>query len=82
MNGEESIIGQLEYEELEEVAGEVRADHENLRRVGVRVDIDDHERMVDGVEDVRIRDAMASGRPVNLHTIAAYYANSARGRGM
>jgi hypothetical protein len=73
VNGEEPIIGQFENEELEEVAGEVGADHENLRRVGVRVDIDNNDRMVDGVEDVRIRDAMTSGRAVNLHTLAAYY---------
>lgn len=75
MNGEEPIIGQLENEELEEVAGEVGADHEDLRWVGVRVDIDNDERMVDGVEDVRVGDAMTSSRTVDLHTIAAYYVN-------
>ena len=81
MNGEEPIIGQLEYEELEQVAGDVGADHENLGRVSVRVHIDNDNRMVDGVEDVRIRDAMTSGRAVNLHTIAAYYVKRACGRG-
>lgn len=60
MDGEEPIIGQLKNEELEEVAGEVGADHEDLRWVGVRVDIDNDERMVDGVEDVRVGDAMTS----------------------
>ena len=82
MNGEEPIIGKLENEELEEVAGEVGADHENLRRVGVRVDIHDNNRAVDSVEDVRIRDAMTSGRAVNLHTIAAYYVKRVGGRGL
>jgi hypothetical protein len=75
VNSEEPIIGQLENEELEEVAGEVGADHERLRRVGVRVDIDNDERMFDGVEDVRIRDAVTSSRTMDLHTIAAYYVN-------
>lgn len=60
MDGEEPIIGQLKNEELEKVAGEVGADHEDLRWVGVRVDIDNDERMVDGVEDVRVGDAMTS----------------------
>ncbi len=75
MNGEKPIIGQLENEELEEVAGEVGADHEHLRRVGLRVDVHNGERMFNGVEDVRIRDAMTSSRTVDLHTIAAYYVN-------
>lgn len=75
MNDEEPIIRQLENEQLEEVSGEVRADHEDLRRVSVRVDIDNDERMFDGVEDVRVRDAMTSSRTVNLHTVAAYYVN-------
>jgi hypothetical protein len=66
VNSEEPIIGQLENEELEEVAGEVGADHERLRRVGVRVDIDNDERMFDGVEDVRIRDAVTSSRTMDL----------------
>lgn len=64
MNGEEPIIGQLENEALEEVAGEVGADHEDLRWIGVRVDIDNDERMFDGMEDVRVRDAMTSSRTV------------------
>src|SRR3546814_412211 len=81
VDGEEPIIGQLENEELEEVAGEVGADHENLRWVGIRVHIGDHKWMVDGVEDVGIRDAMASGRAMDLHTIAAYYGNGPSGRG-
>lgn len=74
-------IGQLENEELEEVARAVGADHEHLRWVGVRVDIDDDERMFDGVEDVRVGDAVTSSRTVDLHTIAAYYVNRVSGRG-
>ena len=80
MNGEEPIAGQLENEELEEVAGDVRADHEHLRWVGIRVDIDNDERMVHGVEDVRVRDAVTSSRTVDLHTITAYYETRIRGR--
>jgi len=58
----EPIVGQLQNEALEEVAGDVRADHEHLRWVGIRVDIDNDERMVHGVEDVRVRDAVTSSR--------------------
>lgn len=59
MNGEEPIVRELEDDDLEEVAGAVGADHEHLRRVGVRADVDNHDRAIDGVENIRIGDAVA-----------------------
>ncbi len=59
VDGEEPIVGELEDDDLEEVAGTVGADHEHLRRVGVRLDVDNHDRAIDGVENIRIGDAVA-----------------------
>lgn len=59
VDGEEPIVRELEDDDLEEVAGAVGADHEHLRRVGVRLDVDNHDRAIDGVENIRIGDAVA-----------------------
>jgi hypothetical protein len=46
------VLGELKPDDLKEVAGMVGSDRKNLRRVGIGVEVDDGERMVESVEDV------------------------------
>ena len=68
MNREQLIAGQLEHDHFEEVPGSVGPDCEHLRRVGLRVEIDHDDRVIDGMSDVRVTDPVSSRRSVDLHT--------------
>jgi hypothetical protein len=45
MDGEESLVGQFQDRHLEEVAGAVWADDQDLGRVGIGLDVNDDHRM-------------------------------------
>ena len=68
VDGEQLIAGQFEQDHFEEVPGSVRPDCENLRRIRLGVEIDDHNGAIDGVLDVCITDPVSSRRSVDLHT--------------
>jgi hypothetical protein len=74
-----SVVGKLEDDHLEQVAGCVGTDHEHLRRVMVIVHVDDDDRAGDDVFDRLVRDAVTSCRSVDLHTALAYYTNTLDG---
>ncbi len=68
MDREESLVCQFQDHHLEEVAGAIRTDDQDLGRVRIGVDVNDDQRMVDGVVDIDVRDAVTTGGLVNLHT--------------
>ena len=68
MNREQLIPGQFEQDHFEEVPGSVGPDCEDLRRIRLRVEIDDDNGAVDGVLDVCITDSVSSRRSVDFHT--------------
>ncbi len=50
MDREQSVVGELEHDHLEEVSGSVPPDCEHSRRVSFRVEIDDHDCVVNSME--------------------------------
>jgi hypothetical protein len=48
------LFGELEPDDLRQIAGMVRSDREDLGRIGVEFQVDDGESMVEGVDDGRI----------------------------
>ena len=56
MNCVQLIARQFEHDHFEEVPGSVGPDCENLRRIRLRVEIDDDHGVVDDMLDVRITD--------------------------
>ncbi len=71
MDRQEPFIGQLEDDHLEEVSGGARTDDEQLRRVGVPVQVDDNEGMVGRMEEVVAGDPVAPRRAMYLHTVTS-----------
>lgn len=67
MDHEIDLVGELEPDDLKQIAGVVGSDGKDLRWVGVRVEVDDGEGIVDSVEDGGIRNSVLSGRPMDLH---------------
>ena len=53
MNREQLIAGQFEHDHFEEVPGSVRPDCEDLRRIGLGVEIDDDNRVVSPTTIIR-----------------------------
>ncbi len=68
MDGQEPIIGQAEHDHLQKIAGPVRADRQDLGWVSIRIEVHNDQRMVDGVTNVLIIEAVPSGRPMDIHT--------------
>jgi hypothetical protein len=62
------IVGQGDHDHLKQVPGPIRADGQRLWRVGVRIDVGHHDRMLDRMADVLVINAVAASRAVNLHT--------------
>lgn len=73
MDHQQPVAGQREHDHLKQVPGPVRADGQLLGRVGVRIDVGHHDRMLDRVADVLVINAVAASRAVNLHTPLMYY---------
>lgn len=61
-------VGEIEPDDLEEVAGGVRADGEHLRRVSIRLEVHDDDRVLDGVQDGLLVVAVLERRSVEPHT--------------
>lgn len=68
VNRQEPIVCENEDDHLEQLPGSVCADGQFLGRIAVGIEIDDNERVIGGVTDVSVSDAMSSGRAVDLHT--------------
>lgn len=69
MNRQELVVGQVHCDHFEHVAGTVRPDNQQLWRIGIGVEVDHDKRVFDGVVDVRVVNAVPSGRTVDLHTL-------------
>lgn len=67
MDHEADLVGELEPDDLEQIAGVVGSDGKDHRRVSVRVVVDDGDGMVESVEDGRIRNIVPARRPMDLH---------------
>ncbi len=67
MDHEIGVVGEFEPNDLKQIAGVVGSDGKDLRRVGVGIEVDDGESMVEGVENGGIRDAVLASRPMDLH---------------
>ncbi len=61
------IVREFESDDLQEVPGSVGSDREHLGWIRVRVEIDEHEGMVDGVADCVVVDSVLVGGAVYLH---------------
>ena len=51
MDHEVGIVGELEPDDLQQIAGVVGSDRKDLGWIGVGLQVDDGENMVEGVED-------------------------------
>jgi hypothetical protein len=67
MDGEK-IVGELEQDDLEEVAGLVWPDDEDLWRIGVGLEVDGDESVVDSVDHIGRGRAVTQRRRVEVHT--------------
>jgi hypothetical protein len=65
----QAIVGQHEDDHFEQVAGAVWSDGQLLRWVGVSIEVDHDERMICGVTDGIVVDAVAPGGRVDLDTL-------------
>lgn len=68
MDDQDLLVGQLDEDDFEEVAGKVRSDDEDLRRIGVGLEVGDHDAVVDRVRDLGLGEAVAQRRAVDVHT--------------
>lgn len=68
VDDQEVVVGEFEQDELEEVAGQVGPDDEDLGWVRVGLEVHDDEPVVQSVKDVGLGGAMTEGRPVDVHT--------------
>ena len=68
MDYEFSVFGQLEPDDLEQVAGAIGPDCEYPRWVRLGVEVDDHEGVRDSMQDCLAVDAMLVRRAMQLHT--------------
>lgn len=66
MDHEIDLVSELEPDDLEQIAGVVGPDRQDLGRVGVRVQVDDGDGVVKGVQDGGIRDSVLASRPMDL----------------
>lgn len=68
MDGQKPVIGEHQHDYLKHVPGPIRPDGQLLRRVVVHFEVDDDERMICGVTDGEIADAVPPGRTMDFHT--------------
>jgi hypothetical protein len=67
MDGEK-IVGELEQDDLEEVASLVWPDDEDPGRIGVGLEVDGDEPVVDSVDHIGHGRAVTQSRRVDVHT--------------
>lgn len=68
VNGHQAFVLKLEHDHLEHVPGTIGPDRQQLRRVTVGIEVDQHECMIHGVSDVAVADVVTSSRTMDLHT--------------
>jgi hypothetical protein len=68
MDRQKPVVGEQEHDHLEHVPGLIRSDDELLRRVSVRLEVDDNERVIRGVTHGGVADTVPSSRGMDLHT--------------
>ena len=68
MDHELHILDEYEPDDLEEAAGDVRTDRQDLGRIGIKVKASDDERMRDSMNDGFLAVAVLERRTVKLHT--------------
>jgi hypothetical protein len=61
------VVGEFELDDFQQVASSVGSDGEDLGWVGVGIEIDDSEGIVQGVEDDGVGDSVFAGQPMDLH---------------
>jgi hypothetical protein len=61
------VVGEFEPKDFQQVASSVGSDSEDLGWVGVGIEIDDSEGIVQGVEDDGVGDSVFASRPMDLH---------------
>jgi hypothetical protein len=67
VDGDHPVVGEDEDDHLEQVPGRVGADHEHPRWIGIGVEIDRHQLVLDRVQDLVVADAVFAGRSMDLH---------------
>lgn len=68
MDDQQVVVGEIEQHDLEEVAREIRSDDEHLRWIGIGFEVEDAQAVGERVADVRLGDAVAERRTVDIHT--------------
>jgi len=63
-----ATAGELQPDDLEQVARSIRSDRQDARRVGIRFEIDNNDGMVDRVQDCVVIHAVLARRSMYLHT--------------
>jgi len=61
------FVGEFEPDDLQQIAGLVGSDCQNLGWVGVGIEVNDGEGMVEGVSNGSIGDSVLARRSVDLH---------------
>lgn len=69
VDDELSVVGEIENDDFYELCVFPRADDQNLRRVGIGIQINDDSCVLHGVDDVRLTDAVTSSRTMKLHLL-------------
>ena len=69
MDDELSVVGEIENDDVYELCVLPWADDQNLRRVGIGIQVNDDNRILHGVDDVGLTDAMPSSRAMKLHPL-------------
>src|SRR4051812_47079331 len=65
-----SVPPALEPDDFEESARMIWADREQARRVGLDVEVDDNQRMIDGAKDRSVVHAVLPSRPVDVDAVS------------
>lgn len=67
MDRQQSILSEHQDDHLDHVAGPVRANHDHLRRIRLRIQIGDDEPVIVGMSDVVV-DPVTTSRTMDVHT--------------
>ena len=68
MYRQQSILGKHQDDHLDQVAGPIRANHEDLRRIRLGIWVGNDEPVVVAMADVVVVDPMTTSRAVDVHT--------------
>lgn len=68
MNGKAPVVVEQEDDHFEHVPRPVRSDDQDLRWVGVGIEVDHDDRVLDRVQNVLVGESVSMRRPVDLHT--------------